>query len=73
MQLIIGASSQIGLEAIQLALETTDVHLHLFLRDRSKLNHLRLPSDRVTVFEGSANKVEDLLPALTGVDYVLLV
>lgn len=67
---IIGASSQIGLQAIDLALTTTDLKLNLFLRDKNKLAGLDLPSDRVTIFEGSADRVADLVPALTGVDYV---
>ncbi|MGT2837375.1 NAD(P)H-binding protein [Streptococcus macacae] len=67
---IIGANSQIGLEAIDLALTTTDAELNLFLRNASKLTDLNLPADRVTVFEGSADQKENLIPAIKGADYV---
>lgn len=69
---IIGASSQVGLEAIDLALNTTDFELNLFLRNARKLAHLELPADRVTVFEGGAADVNALVPALEGVDYVFV-
>lgn len=69
---IIGASSQIGLEAIDLALNTTDIDLNLFLRNAGKLSHLDLPADRVTIFEGSADDKDALIPAIEGVDYVFV-
>lgn len=69
---IIGASSQVGLEAIDLALTTTDAHLNLFLRNARKLDGLDLPTDRVSIFEGQADKKEDLLAALRGTDYVFV-
>ncbi|MBJ6745470.1 NAD(P)H-binding protein [Streptococcus sp. 121] len=67
---MIGASSRIGLEAIDLILSETDWDLNLFLRNQEKLSHVTLPSDRVHIFEGSADSVEDLVPALEGVEFV---
>lgn len=69
---IIGASSRIGMETIQLALETSDSHLNLFLRNKDKLSGLNLPADRVSIFEGSATDAVALEPALAGADLVLV-
>lgn len=64
---IIGASSRIGIETIKLALHE-DIKLHLFLRDKNKLNHLNLPSDRVAFFEGNAADSKAVAAALAGAD-----
>lgn len=69
---IIGASSRIGLEAIDLVLSQTDYNLNLFLRNQAKLAHLDLPSDRVRIFEGNATDSTALLPAIQGADHVFV-
>lgn len=69
---IIGASSRIGIETIQLALETTDAHLNLFLRNKQKLGGLNLPADRVSIFEGDARDAADLEVPISSADMVLV-
>lgn len=69
---IIGASSRIGLETIDLALQETNYELHLFLRDAKKLSHLNLPTDRVKVFQGNALNAQELTQAIAGTDHVLV-
>lgn len=69
---VIGASSQVGLEFIDLALEKETIKLNLFLRNSKKLSHLTLPQETVEVFEGSASNKDDLLSAVKGVDAVFV-
>jgi putative NADH-flavin reductase len=66
---IVGANGQTSRELIPRLLKQDDVHLTLFLRNSARLENLK--SSRVTLFEGDANNLSDLVAAFTGQDIVI--
>ncbi|BCV43615.1 MULTISPECIES: NAD(P)H-binding protein [Shewanella] len=67
--LLIGANGRSAQAILPRLLEIKEVQLTLFLRRSERLQHLY--NDRVRLVEGDANKVDDLVSALPGIDLVI--
>ena len=67
--IIMGANGRTAQEIIPRVLEQNDVHLTLFLRHASRLEHMK--SERVDVVEGDATNLADVERAMKGQDIVI--
>jgi hypothetical protein len=67
--ILIGANGETSREIIPRVLEQGDVKLTLFLRRASRMQNMQ--SDRVSVVEGDASNLEDLIRSIRGQDIVI--